>query len=300
MIDLYRVNLNLLVALDVLLTEQNVTRAAKKLSITQSAMSNNLQQLRTIFKDELLIRESKNMIMTSSAKALHPKIHSVLHEVNSIISNGQPFDPETSARVFRIALSDYLSSTLLPRVLQKIQKKAPNIKLCIKGLTSIDSSEGLENGEYDLMIGKILNGKLSIQKRVLFKDEIVAIVNKNNILAKKKKITVDDFLSQKHIGCTGSNNKPSFIDESLNSINKKRDLRMEIPFFIPMFKIIEESDNLIATTPKVIAEFHQTNYSYVIKSLPFKTKSIEYSMAWHSSVDNDAGHCWLRQQFNSL
>src|SRR4051812_29769674 len=109
MIELYRINLNLLVALDVLLAEQSVTKAAKKLFLTQAAMSNNLQQLREIFKDDLLIREKNGMILTSYALDLQPKLHQVLEELRTVVLAGQRFVPELSQRTFKVGMTDYMS-----------------------------------------------------------------------------------------------------------------------------------------------------------------------------------------------
>lgn len=121
--DLYRLNLNLLIALDILLQEQSVTQSAQKLSITQAAMSNNLQQLRNIFKDELLLREGTRMVLTSYARELQPKLHQVLQEVRSLVEGGQRFIPETSERIYRIAMTDYIASLLLPKLTSHLQKK---------------------------------------------------------------------------------------------------------------------------------------------------------------------------------
>src|SRR3990167_7170427 len=123
--NLHRINLNLLASLDILLQERSVTRAAERAFITQSGMSNTLQQLREIFKDKLLMREKNGMALTSFAKELQPQLHRVLQELGSLVINCRCFDPKKSTRVFKIALSDYLSALLLPKLLRVLKTHAP-------------------------------------------------------------------------------------------------------------------------------------------------------------------------------
>ncbi len=112
--NLYRINLNLLVALDILLAEQNVTRAAGKLFISQAAMSNNLQQLREILNDELLVRKKNKMLLTNYARTLHPKLRNVLEELTSIIDHDNRFDLTTCDRKFKIGISDHWATLIFP------------------------------------------------------------------------------------------------------------------------------------------------------------------------------------------
>jgi len=292
MIDLYRVNLNLLVALDSLLEEQSVTLAAKKLFLTQSAMSNNLQQLRIIFKDELLIRENKRMILTSNAKALQPKLHAVLQELQSIIANEKCFNPATSTRIFRIGMPDYMTTTVLPKIMVAIQKQAPEVKIIIKAIEYIESTQPFENGDYDLTISVIMDDKIPLRKKILFKDEYLCIMNRKHPLAKKEKITLTEYLSQKQIG--SYQDRPGTIDIALAAVGKKRNVYLYLSFFGSILKMIETSDVFIANIAVSLLEAHKKNYQYVTKELPFKTPGLLFQMAWHEAVENDAGHEWLR------
>ena len=120
-----RIDLNLLVYLDVLLRERNVTRAASYLGITQPAMSNGLRRLRELFDDPLLVRTSEGMTPTERALELQPVVRSVLAAVERAVQPKKPFDAARSTRVFRIMASDYAESTLIPAVLERLQREAP-------------------------------------------------------------------------------------------------------------------------------------------------------------------------------
>lgn len=295
--DLYRVNLNLLVALDILLQEKNVTAASKKIFLTQSAMSNNLQQLRTIFKDELLMREKNGMALTGYAKELQPQLHRVLLELGCLVTNCRRFDPQTSTRVFKIGLSDYLSALILPKLIERLQNTAPNIKIRVVSAYHFDSTEPFEKEEYDLAIGKIFQLSSPVQTQLLFKDTAVCIINPWHPLAKKKKISLKDYLSYQHIAvCAANSHFPPIIEQSLAQLSVQRNIQVSLPFVVSIFAMIECSKNLIATIMKTTALRFQKKHRYVIHPLPFTIPNIEFYLAWHKRFDNDAGHQWLRQQ----
>jgi len=299
--DLYRINLNLLIALDVLLLERSVTLSAKKLFITQAAMSNNLQQLREIFKDELLMREKNYMVLTHYAKELQPKLHQVLQEVHSLITSGQCFVPEKSDRIFKIGLNDYMASLLLPKLFCLLKKKAPKLKIVVNIMENISAAEPFERGDYDLCVGKAFNPADSIRTHLLYQEKIVCIVNPNHPLAKKKKITLEDYLAGQHVAMCGNNPlHPPIIEQALNQLGFQRDIKLSLPFANPILSIIEKSDALIGTVVQKIAERYQKHFNYIIKPLPFEIPDINIYLAWHQRCDNDFGHQWLRQQIIDL
>jgi DNA-binding transcriptional LysR family regulator len=297
--DLYRLNLNLLIALDILLAERSVTQAAKRIFITQAAMSNNLQQLREIFKDPLLIRKSNGMLLTTYAKELQPKLHQVLQEVRSLILSGQRFSPETSQRTFRLGLSDYMSSLLLPKLIPHLQKVAPKIKISVVSSSGyrLMSPDPFENGEYDLGVGKIVINHESIKRKILFKDKVVCILNKKHPLVTREKINLKDYLKYEHIAIHADN--PHFIpviEQTLEQLGYQRNIKISSPFITPIFQLIEQTPELIGTVIQSMAVLYNKNHHYVIKPLPFKVPDIEFYLAWHHRYENDLGHQWLREQ----
>ena len=150
--DISRVDLNLLFHLDVLLREQNVTKAASHLGITQPAMSNGLKRLRLLFEDPLLVRTTDGMAPTELALELKPAVREILFNIEKVIQPDRGFDLDSS-RVFRIMASDYAESTLIPSVLSVVRQRAPNVTLDI--LTPSDVSfEDVEQGRVDMAINR--------------------------------------------------------------------------------------------------------------------------------------------------
>lgn len=140
------IDLNLLVYLDVLLREKNVTRAAAQLNITQPAMSNGLKRLRNLLNDPILVRTSDGMQPTQRALDMQESLRTVLYSVEEMIQPVREFDAPTSERVFRIMASDYAASTLMPRLLEKLDEQAPNVSLDIMTPSDI-SFHDVENGQ---------------------------------------------------------------------------------------------------------------------------------------------------------
>ncbi|OGT30785.1 MAG: hypothetical protein A3E87_07475 [Gammaproteobacteria bacterium RIFCSPHIGHO2_12_FULL_35_23] len=299
--NLYRLNLNLLIALDSLLLEGSVTLAAKKLFITQAAMSNNLQQLRKIFQDELLVREKNHMVLTTYAKELQPRLHQILQEVHSLVVSGHRFDPATSERTIKIGMSDYMASLLLPKLLLRLQKLAPNIKLITTTVYQLRNVEPFENGDYELGIGKLFAPADQLRTDLLFKDTGVCIINPKHKLAKKKKITLEDYLAGKHVAVRADNPLVTpVIEQTLAKLGYQRDIRIGLPFINPIFRIIEESDELVGTVIEKMALLYKNNHNFLIKPLPFEVPNIEFFLVWHKRYDNDPGHQWLREQIKAL
>ena len=151
--NIAKIDLNLLVYLDVLLREGSVTKAANQLSITQPAMSNGLKRLRDLFKDPLLVRTSDGMTPTKRALELQPTIRDVLSKLESSIQPETEFNPETSTRTFRIMASDYAESTLLLELIEELSYKAPNITLDL--ITPSDGTfHDVEQGKVDMAINR--------------------------------------------------------------------------------------------------------------------------------------------------
>lgn len=300
--DLYRINLNLLIALDVLLTEQNVTRAAKKICIAQATMSNNLHQLRGILKDDLLVRKKSKMLLTSYAKTLHPRLRDVLEELRNIIDRDSPFDLTKCNRMIKIGLSDHWASLILPKLIPIIRHNAPNISINIIPLTQMYNAEPFEMGAYDLAIARATTMPPSIRTQLLLKDIGVCILNRNHPLAKKKKITLTEYCAYKHIACRIENpDFPSVTNQFLASKGlPPRDTVLSVPYIDAIFRVLEKSTDLIASAVKSKTLLVENKHYCVIKNLPIEIPCSEFHIAWHKQFDNDLTHQWIRNQIVNI
>lgn len=301
--NISKVDLNLLVYLDVLLREGSVTRAANQLSITQPAMSNGLKRLRDLFKDPLLVRTSDGMTPTKRALELQPVIRDVLSKLEASIQPETDFVPETSKRTFRIMASDYAESTLLLEVIRQLAKVAPNITLDM--ITPSDVTfHDVEQGKVDMAINRFEELPLSFHQKVVWYDRFACVVSSNNPIVEN--FTLQNYIDSKHIWVSKTGfgvgvgidpnevQKLGWVDAELTKIGQKRDIRVFTRHYHVALQLAKVQ-NLVATLPSKAAALYENDPNIVILDPPFDIPPIGLKMAWSALLHHDAGHIWLRR-----
>lgn len=291
-------NLNLLIALDTLLSEKNVTRAAEKLSLSQSAMSTNLKQLRAIFKNDLLIRENNQFSLTKLAQELQPKLHQILESLKSLIDFGDYFNPKQCHRMFKIGMTDQWASCLLPNLMSILSKEAPHIKINIFPLIHVHDDTPFSKHHCDMTFARSSALPKNITQKLLTNEPMTCVIGKKNPLVKKANLTIDDYVNAKHISWRTENAEfPSAMDEYLLSIGKsKRNSVLHIPYIDALYRIIEKSPEYISTISMSAARLLQKKHGCVIRSIPFDNDLInnKFYLSWHNQFDHDLAHQWMR------
>lgn len=298
-----RVDLNLLVYLDVLLRELNVTRAAEQLGITQPALSNGLKRLRELFNDPLLIRSSEGMKPTERALDLQPRVRQILAETQYLLEPRQEFKPLTSRRVFRIMVSDYAEATLIPALIKHIRSEAPHIILDF--LTPSDVSyQDMEQGRVDMAINRFDEIPQSFHQTTVWKDSFSCLINRDNAIVEN--FNLKTYLQAQHIWVSktgmgvgfGINPEKSgglgWIDSALARIGKKRKITIFTRHY-QMPGLLAQNNDLVATLPTRVARMQAENLRLVIKEPPFYIPPFELKMAWSPLLHPNAGHQWLRR-----
>ena len=194
--NINRVDLNLLVYLDVLLRERNVTQAANQLNLSQPAMSNGLRRLRDLFDDPLLVRTSDGMTPTERALELEPLVRDILNKVDRAVQPTADFDPSTAQRVFRIMASDYTESTLLPLVLGRLRTEAPGISLDIMTPSDVSFLD-VERGKVDMVINRFDSMPQSFHQITVWNDTFSCLLSAGNPLLKD--FTLENYLKARHV-----------------------------------------------------------------------------------------------------
>lgn len=301
--NIAKVDLNLLVYLDVLLREGSVTKAANQLSITQPAMSNGLKRLRDLFKDPLLVRTSEGMTPTKRALELQPIVRNVLSQLESSIQPEVEFDPATSDRTFRIMTSDYAESTLMLGLISKLSTLAPNITLDL--ITPSDVTfHDVEQGKVDMAINRFDELPLSFHQKVIWYDTFSCVMKSNH--PKAKQFDLNAYLASQHIWVSKTGfgigvgidpnevQKLGWVDAELTKIGKQRDIRVFTRHYHAALQIAK-TQNLIATLPSKAAKIFKDDPSVTIVKPPFDIPPIALKMAWSALLHHDAGHIWLRR-----
>ena len=306
--NIARVDLNLLVYLDVLLRECNVTRAAEELGISQPAMSNSLRRLRDLFDDPLLVRTSDGMTPTDRALELQPMVRKVLSAAEQAILPKTEFNPMESSRIFRIMASDYTESTLLPVLLRELRKQAPNIRLDIMTPSDV-SFHDVERGKVDMVINRFDSLPQSFHQVHLWDDSFSCVMSSNNPV--KDNWNLQSYLSSKHIwvsktgmgvgvGMTPDDvQRLGWVDEALSKQGVKRDISLFTRHY-QVALLLAEQDDLIVTIPSMSAKSIAGSDRVVILEPPFEIERMRLKMVWSPLLQHDPGHKWLRQLIKSV
>ncbi len=292
-VDLRRVDLNLLVALEVLLEECHITNSANRLNLSQPAMSRTLSRLRMAFDDPLLIRVPNGYERTERAENLAERLKGTLSQIRLTFAR-PTFDPTTASGVFKIGALDYAELVVLPAFMRTVTDNAPNMQIEIvrKDFYSIDE---VLDGSADLSIGIVPDTApkhCMVQK--LFNDDYVCAMHKDHPLANSE-LTMDGYLEYPHATIHTGPSHGSVIDDTLEQLGHKRFIAKRSPHFITSLMTLEES-NLMQSTAKRSALALQKAADLVVKELPFPMKPVTISQTWHARHNHNPSHIWFREQ----
>lgn len=288
-----RLDLNLLVALDALLDEQNITRAGERLNLSQSAMSGALGRLREYFRDELLVQVGRKMVPTALAESLRPRVRSILLEIQSTVEARPVFDPSTAHRHFRIMASDYMVTVLFGPALTRLSEVAPGItfEFIFQG---DNVAEALDRGEVDLLVLPDMYSSDRHPYHDLFEEDFVCVVWDRNPLAGDS-LTRDQYFSLGHVSTQMGihNRKPSLEQWFATQHNYNR--RVEaIAFDFNSAVQLVIGNHRVATIHRRLALHHARYLPLRILPAPVELPRLTERLQWHPFQDQDAGHRWLR------
>jgi DNA-binding transcriptional LysR family regulator len=303
LVKVNRVDLNLLVYLDALLRERNVTQAANQLNLSQPAMSNGLRRLRELFDDPLLVRTSEGMTPTERALDLEPIVREVLSKVDLAVQPRTAFEPQEAHRVFRIMASDYAESTLLPTVLGKLRNQAPGLTLDIMTPSDVSFLD-VERGKVDMVINRFDSMPQSFHQILLWKDSFTCVLSPQNPVLED--FTLENYLKANHVWVSktgmgvGVGVDPSdvqrlgWVDLALNKLGKKRQIRVFTRHYQAAMTLAQQND-LIVTLPTRAAQLNADNPRVVLRAPPMAIPPLELKMAWSPLLQHNPANKWLRK-----
>ncbi|MBD2498737.1 LysR family transcriptional regulator [Nostoc sp. FACHB-280] len=291
-INLAGLDLNLLVVFDALMTEQNVTRAAGRLGLSQPATSNALARLRNLMEDELFIRTATGLRPTPKANALATQLRPALQQIQSALLDEPNFEPATSDRIFAIGMSDYVEFILLPKLIQTLQAIAPKISLQIRTGERQKLLSLLDKGEIDIACG-LFQEKSQWHKQQFLFHEIYSCVCRSNHPDIGNDLSLEDYLRQSHLLVSIQEDRIGRVDTLLAQKNLQRHIALSIPHFLTAPFILAQS-NLIATLPQRVAKAFSHSQSLKLLPVPVLLEGFSVFMRWHQSTENLPACQWLR------
>jgi DNA-binding transcriptional LysR family regulator len=288
------IDLNLLHALEALLEEGSVTRAAQSINLSQPAMSRALDRLRHVLKDPLLVRAGRGMILTPRAESLKQPVRNAMNGVRGVLSQDH-FEPATASIDFKIVGIDYITSLMMPLALERLYREAPHIHVDIENISE-QSLQSFREGEIDLAIGVINDGPYlaSAYHQALYDEHFVCIMRKDHILSKTETLTLNAFAEASHALLSITGKGGGTIDRRLADFGLKREIALRLPHFLAVHSVIEKTD-LIATIPKRLAALYSKE-NIVMRELPDEIKGPAFTISqiWHERFQHDPANKWLR------
>ena len=287
------IDLNLLVALDALLTERSVTRAAGHLGIGQSAASSALGRLRKLFGDELLTRAPDGMALTPRAMSLVEPVRTALRQFQTIVLREDDFEPSSVERAFTIALPGSVETLLGPRLLEHMQGHAPGIRVTFRTFDYATVLRDLDADTIDLAVGVVTQGQAHHKVRQLYRFGYLCLFNPA-LLKVPAPLSVDDFVRFPHIMTSLTGTDRGVVDEALEAIGRSRRLAATTPRFTTVPFMVQRTP-VIATMVEALARAFAQQLDLATSPVPVPIDDFAISMLWHSSYDQDPAHRWLRE-----
>ena len=290
--NIMHLDLNLLVTLEALLAERNVTRAARRLHLSQPSVSIRLNKLRCLFDDPLLLPGPRGMLPTARALELLEPLRDALASMSRILDASVDFDPAKARVTWHIASADYAEHAILLPVLTKVRKLAPLAQVAVHPLAPQHVAKMAEMGVIDLAIITAEGAPTTLRQRVLLKERYVLAARKGHP-ALNEPITVAKFCDLDYVivspeggGFTGP------TDAVLAVQGKKRRIAVSVPHFLFVPELLRQSD-LVAMLPSRMLSSRA--YGLQVIEAPISVPSYDMLMVWHERSHLDPAHRWLRQ-----
>jgi DNA-binding transcriptional LysR family regulator len=294
-LNLANIDLNQLVALQALLDTASVSRAAKRLGITQSAMSHTLRRLRELFGDPLLVRGSGGMVLTPRATTLREPLFQALLSLQRIVRGAQGFDPSLARREFAMSATDFLQLLFLPQLVDTLSREAPAVQLRVRTVPIHQYARMLESGELDLMVGSLLlQGSSGIMSRELGQERMACAARAGHP-ALAQGLSLDVYTRLAHILISPSGSGPGIVDQLLASRGRSRRIAVRLSSFLIAPWVVARTDHLL-TAPARVLEAYRDVLGIQIFDPPLEIASVPITLLWHESTHVDPAHQWMRER----
>ena len=286
-----RLDLNLLVALDALLTERSVSLAADKLFLSQSATSSALGRLRDYFGDDLLVVKGRSMVLTARAEELIDPVRAVLEQIRTTVAVAVPFDPATSDRQLRIMASDYSTQVLLAEALARLETEAPQMRFEIQPMSD-HPIEAIERAQIDLLLTIDIAISSDHPSQILFEDDYVVVGWAENP-AMQAPMSRETYFALGHITARfGKLRVPAFDDWFVRRQKQQRRIEVVAPTFLSLPGLVVNTSR-IATMHRRMAEMVVRNMPLVMHEMPFDIPPIREALQWNIANNNDQPLRWV-------
>jgi DNA-binding transcriptional LysR family regulator len=294
--DMKRADLPLLISLDTLLTEQNVTRAASRMNISQSTLSGHLARLRELFGDPLLVpsETGRGMVPTERALALRAGLTQALSSLRDAVAEPLAFAPETSVRTFVVASNDSVFTILALDVMAEVMgKRNPGLRMAVVPASGDKLVERMANGEIDLFLGDVAKMPDTLKARFLLSDDFVFAQRRAHPRGMRAP-GLDEYCSLAHVVVSSRADFSTPVDDVLATLGRRRNVSAAVPSYNQVALVLAQTDGVASLPRRLLKRY--TGFVDLLE-LPFSMPPFRLAMAWHPRAQEDAGAAWLRDCF---
>jgi len=289
--------LNLLMIFDAIMVERSITRAAERLAMTQPAVSNAVSRMRALWKDELFVKNGRNIQPTAYAQNLWSKIKKPLGELTEAV-DPTDFDPATVKRTFKIAVSDIVVDAAWLPLRKMLKEQAPHINIHAIPYTDMSSDQMLEDAKVDLIIGVANIENNSTRREYLFSPHFVCVMRPGHPL-NKENLSMEEFCSADHLFISLSGDITNTTDQVLAQHGLSRRIAFTVNHFAAITPLVEGSDLLCIAPSAPVINALQSGRLAGTKP-PIELTPPQISLLWHKRQDRDIGLHWIRRQLKEI
>ncbi|MHA2769821.1 LysR family transcriptional regulator CalR [Vibrio harveyi] len=285
------VDLNLLTVFDAVMQEQNTTRAAHNLGMSQPAVSNAVARLKVMFNDELFMRQGRGIQPTQRARQLFGPIRQALQLIRNELPSSV-FQPESSTRLFKLAICSPCDMRFAPRIMANVNEQAPSVQLHLDAEFDRLLSERMRYQEIDFVIDYARFDDQGFSSTEIFKDELVVIASKTHPRIQGG-VSAEQLINEKHAKLSRVHGQRSFSEQAYRELDCQA--AYEGSSLSNLLYVVSQSE-LVTIAPRWMAENAVNSDQLQILDFPFENKEISGYLSWHESSEKDKGHIWLRDQ----
>lgn len=295
---LARLDLNLLVAFDAVLAERSTTRAARRLGLTQPAVSHALNRLRHVLGDRLFLWGKGGMRPTPYAEQIAGPIRQALAQIEGAVGP-RAFDPRAATRTVTLAIADYIASILVPPLAAHLERAAPRIDLRVRPASGPTALAALDAGEADFAIGGFTDLPDRLRMRTLFADRYVCAMWRGHPLARKRRITLADYCGSAHLLIAPSGEPTGLMDRLLARRGLGRRVAVTVNQFLVAPFVLRDTRLILTLLQRIAARYAAAADLHVV-ALPLAVPPVRMNLVWHQRMDRDPAHQWIRTAIADL
>lgn len=289
-----RADFNLFRVLEAIDRTGGISRAADSLNLTQSAVSHALGRLRTLLDDPLFVRQGQNMVPTTFARSLMPKVRRHLSGLSHCIETAQEFDPASLECRFQIGFRDAAESLVFPFLMPTMAQAAPGVQIVSRRIEPGSLERELSQGQIDLAADIATNVGPQIRSKVMFAESAVIMYRHGHPAIANQLIDMDSYAAAHHIMVTLQPDSPELLDNHLADLGIRRHIILKCQHYFAACQVVAKTDWLLLM-PQSLAISMSKLLPIKYCACPFPTPKIELRLYWHEAMDQDQGNLWLRE-----